>query len=49
MEGTVPTEGDEAYMSQNTNRLDVDGVVKKIMETDYVKEELEGRPHSVEA
>ena len=49
VEGTVTTEGDEAYTSHNTNRLDVDGVVKKIMETDYVKEELEGRPHVVEA
>ena len=49
VEGTVPTEGDEAYTSHNTNRLDVDGVVKKIMGTDYVKEELEGRPHTVEA
>ena len=27
------TEGDEAYTSHNTNRLDVDGVVKKIMGT----------------
>lgn len=27
----------------------LDGVVKKIMGTDYVKEELEGRPHAVEA
>ena len=41
------TEGDEAY--SHVNRLDVDGVVKKIMGTDYVKEELEGRPHAVEA
>ena len=49
VEGTVTTEGDEAYTSHNANRLDMDGVVKKIMETDYVKEELEGRPHSVEA
>ena len=49
VEGTVNTEGDEAYTSHNTNRLDVNGVVKKIMDTDYVKEELEGRPHSVEA
>jgi UDP-N-acetylglucosamine 4,6-dehydratase len=49
VEGTVTTEGDEAYTSHNTCRLNVDGVVKKIMETDYVKEELEGRPHSVEA
>ena len=49
VQGTVRTEGDEAYTSHNTNRLDVDGVVKKIMTTDYVKEELEGRPHLVEA
>lgn len=49
VQGTVRTEGDEAYTSHNTNRLDVDGVVAKIMTTDYVKEELEGRPHLVEA
>ena len=49
VEGNVLTEGNEAYTSHNTNRLDVDGVVKKIMTTDYVKEELEGRPHVVEA
>ena len=49
VEGTVTTEGDEAYTSHNTIRLDVDGVVKKIMGTDYVKEELEGKPHTVEA
>lgn len=49
VQGTVHTQGDEAYTSHNTNRLDVDGVVKKIMGTDYVREELEGRPHTVEA
>ncbi|NBH73783.1 NAD-dependent epimerase/dehydratase family protein [Clostridiaceae bacterium] len=49
VEGNVLTEGEEAYTSHNTNRLDVDGVVAKIMTTDYVKEELEGRPHMVEA
>lgn len=49
VEGNVLTESDEAYTSHNTKRLDVDGVVKKIMTTDYVKEELEGRPHIVEA
>ncbi len=49
VEGNVLTESDEAYTSHNTNRLDVDGVVKKIMSTDYVKEELEGKPHTVEA
>lgn len=49
IEGQAMTEGDEAYTSHNTNRLDVDGVVAKILTTDYVKEELEGRPHLVEA
>lgn len=48
LEGTVTTKGGEAYTSHNTNRLDIDGVVEKIMATDYVKEELEGRPHAVE-
>ena len=48
-DGQVNTESDEAYTSHNTNRLDVDGVVAKIMTTDYVKEELEGRPHDIEA
>ena len=49
VEGNVLTEGDEAYTSHNTTRLDVDGVVAKILTTDYAKEELEGRPHLVEA
>ena len=49
VEGDVMTQSNEAYTSHNTNRLDVDGVVKKIKTTDYVKEELEGRPHAVEA
>ena len=49
IEGNVLTEADEAYTSHNTKRLDIDGVVAKIMTTDYVREELEGRPHSVEA
>lgn len=49
VQGSVQTQGDEAYTSHNTNRLDVDGVVAKIMTTDYVREELEGRPHLVEA
>lgn len=49
VKGDVLTEGDKAYTSHNTTRLDVDGVVEKIMTTDYVKEELEGRPHVVEA
>ncbi len=49
VEGTVQTESEEAYTSHNTNLLDVDGVVEKIKTTDYVKEELEGKPHLVEA
>ena len=49
VEGSVMSQSDEPYTSHNTNRLDVDGVVAKIMTTDYVREELEGRPHAVEA
>ena len=49
VQGSVRTEGEEAYTSHNTKRLDVDGVVAKIMTTDYVREELEGRPHLTEA
>lgn len=33
----------EAYTSDNTNRLDVAGTVKKIMETDYVRERVQGK------
>jgi len=49
IEGTVQTESDESYTSHNTKRLDVDEVVEKIKTTDYVMEELEGRPHLVDA
>ena len=49
VEGSVLTEGEEAYTSHNTHRLDIDGVVEKIMSTDYVREELEGKAHSVES
>ena len=35
------TMADEAYTSHNTNRLDVEGTVKKILTTDYVNEALE--------
>lgn len=40
VEGQVETMADEAYTSHNTNRLDVDGTVKKIMTADYVQEQL---------
>ena len=40
VEGQVQTMADESYTSHNTNRLDVEGTVKKILTTDYVKEAL---------
>lgn len=44
--GNVQTQADEAYTSHNTNRLDVDGTVKKILTTDYIQEELKGIGHN---
>ena len=38
--GNVQTQADEAYTSHNTNRLDVEGTVKKILTTDYVQDAL---------
>ena len=38
--GQVKTMAEEAYTSHNTTRLDVAGTVKKLLTTDYVKEEL---------
>lgn len=43
--GEVHTMADEAYTSHNTIRLDVKGTVKKILTTDYVREELVGIKH----
>lgn len=40
IKGQVETQAEESYTSSNTNLLDVDGVVKKILTTDYVKEQL---------
>lgn len=40
VKGQVNTMASEAYTSHNTNRLDVDGTVKKILTTDYVQEAL---------
>ena len=40
VKGQVETEPDEAYTSQNTTLLDVEGTVKKILTTDYVREQL---------
>lgn len=40
VKGEVHTMADEAYTSDNTNRLDVEGTVQKILGTDYVQEAL---------
>lgn len=45
IEGKVKTMADEAYTSHNTNRLDVEGTVKKILTADYVQEEIKGIRH----
>ncbi len=37
VEGQVKTMADEAYTSHNTTRLDVDGIVQKLLSTDYVQ------------
>ena len=42
IKGQVQTEADESYTSHNTNRLDVDETVQKILTTDYVQEALKG-------
>ncbi|MBR7071870.1 MAG: polysaccharide biosynthesis protein [Clostridia bacterium] len=49
IEGNVLTESVAEYTSHNTTRLNVDEIAEKLMTTDYVKEELEGRPHLVDA
>ena len=38
VEGRVETQSDESYTSSNTRLLDVDGVVEKLLTTDYVKD-----------
>ena len=40
IEGQAEPEEGEAYTSANTKRLDVDGVVQKILTTDYVQDAL---------
>ena len=46
VKGQVHTEADESYTSHNTNRLDVEGTVAKLLTTDYVREELQGIRHN---
>ncbi len=38
--GKVDTEADDAYTSHNTSRLDVDGVIQKLLTTEYVQQAL---------
>lgn len=38
--GDVKTMADESYTSHNTNRLDVEGTIQKILTTDYVQNAL---------
>ncbi|MBQ3760376.1 MAG: polysaccharide biosynthesis protein [Clostridia bacterium] len=40
VKGQVLTEAEDSYTSHNTKLLDVDGVVRKILTTDYVQEQL---------
>lgn len=40
VKGEVKTMDDEAYTSHNTNRLDVDGTVQKLLTTEYVQDML---------
>ena len=42
IQGQVLTEAEESYTSHNTRLLDVDGVVEKLLGTDYVQEQLRG-------
>ena len=40
VKGEVRTMADDSYTSHNTNRLDVEGTVKKILTTEYVQNAL---------
>ena len=43
VKGEVHTEADDSYTSHNTTRLDVDGTVKKLLTTDYVRDALKSQ------
>jgi UDP-N-acetylglucosamine 4,6-dehydratase len=40
IKGEVVTQADESYTSHNTNRLGQEDMVKKLLTTDYIKEEI---------
>ena len=41
VEGTSQATEPEAYTSHNTDRLDINGVMEKLLDLDYIKEELQ--------
>lgn len=43
IKGQIRTMATEAYTSHNTTRLDIDGIIQKLLTTDYVKTALEGK------
>lgn len=45
VEGTIQSPEGESYTSHNTQRLDVEGVIKKLLGTDYVREALKDIRH----
>ena len=47
VKGQVQTEDDKAYTSHNMTLLDVEEVVKRILITDYVKEQLDSIHNSL--
>lgn len=42
VKGEVRTMADEAYTSHNTNRLDLEGTIRKIQTAEYVQKMLKG-------
>lgn len=42
VKGEVHTMAEESYTSHNTNRLDVEGTIRKLLTTDYVRDALKG-------
>ncbi len=40
VDGTIESDTDESYTSSNTTLLDVEGVVQKLLTTDYVQQQL---------
>ena len=45
VEGTIQSPEGKSYTSHNTQRLDVEGVIKKLLGTDYVREALKDIRH----